>query len=159
MRPLPSLAPPFIQNTAHLDGDPLARLTSVDAGHEEVVVVGVSVADRGRNRELNRFRLERSAGRGPADAAASPRAGVAGDRLRPFDRAGGEAPHDLARHLSLEVEIPSGASILVAFAAAPSSLLVRQACRLGELEGFPLDEDSVALVAPPRAGEADDHRR
>ena len=72
---------------------------TVDSRHQQIVVVGVAMADRSNHRERDRLRVARSGGGGAADPAAASLRGVRGDLLASLRGACGEEARDLASEL------------------------------------------------------------
>src|ERR1700688_3248609 len=66
-----------------------------DARHEQGVVAGVLVADRGHHGQGDRLLVDSAASRGTAYPAAASQSGMAGDRLGTVGRAAGKQPRDL----------------------------------------------------------------
>ncbi len=122
----------------------VARLESLDAGHQQLVVVALAMTRRRDHRERDGPWLQRASGGGAPDSAAAAPRGVAGDRHRPLARAARKQPRDLAEKFPLELDVLARTSL--AFALGSSRARVRVGHALGLLDRLLLDEDALALV-------------
>src|SRR3954452_171929 len=73
----------------------LAGSVTRDAGHQELVVGGIDVSDRGNHGGVDCFGLHGATGPRPADAATGSGAGVGSDRLASLRWTAGEHAADL----------------------------------------------------------------
>src|SRR5207249_4585765 len=129
------------------------------AGHQELVVAGVPVPDRGGYGQRDRDWIEGAACRAAADAAAAAGTGVCGDGLGPLARAAREELPDRRRELGLELHVLVRPPLLRPESGPAARLLVGEAVGLGLLERRLLDEDPLPFVALSGPAEADDDRR
>ena len=81
---------PADEDAVDVGADAIAGNVAGHAGHQQGVVVGVLVADRGHHGQGDRLLIESASGRGTAYPAAAPQSGVAGDRLGAFGAGSGE---------------------------------------------------------------------
>ena len=107
--------------------DALTRLSSVDPRHQQVVVVGVAVADRCKHGERDRLRVERTCGGGAADPTAASQRGVCRDLLAPLGRACREETCDLACEVALEGDVFMRAPFRCALTLTCPRVLISQA--------------------------------
>src|SRR3954452_18563984 len=94
-----------------------ASLRSPHAGHQELIVVGVFMPDRGDDGEPDRVLVQCLSGSRAPDPVAATGTRVAGDRLGAGSGATREHPPGLARQPSLELQVLIGAAFPVALAA------------------------------------------
>lgn len=97
--------------------DVLAHLSSsclpVDARHQQLVIVGVDVADRRRNGQPYGVRIERPPSCASPDPAAAARGRMPRDGLGPADGAAREQRTDRGGKLGREIHVLIGSSCLV----------------------------------------------
>ena len=137
---------PVGKDAVDVGADAVAGDVARDAGHQQGVVVGVLVADRGHHGQGDRLFIKSAASRRTADPAAAPQSGMAGDRLGTFGRAAGKQPRDFGRHAGLELHVLVSAALTVSFTAAAPRVLVGEALLFGLLERRLLDQDALPLV-------------
>src|SRR6266540_914221 len=139
------LWPPGRKYAVDRSADLVAGLLTGHACHQQLVVVGVLVPDRGDDGGGDGVLLEGAASGASSDPAAAAGAGVLGDRLGAFARAGREEPADLGGEFGLKVQIRLGTSYLLSFAAASADVGVGQALLLGRLQSRALDQQALTL--------------
>lgn len=100
---------------------------AVDARHQQLVVCGVLVADRGDHGQLDGRGIEGATGGAASDASAAARGGVAGDHLGARSGAAGEEADDLNGEALPQIRVLGAAPQGVALAAPRSGVLVGEA--------------------------------
>src|SRR5438309_4976980 len=100
-----ALGPPQVEDFPHFGPHPLPRLGAWDSRHQQLVVRGVDVADRGGNGQGDGFGVQGSAGRGSSDPSATPCTGVGGNCLRPLGWAARKLPADRLGKCRLEPNV------------------------------------------------------
>src|ERR1019366_6294457 len=155
----PSLSPPAFERAINVTAYTFSGLTAIGAGHQQPVVAGVLVADRGDHRQLDSLGLQVASGGGASDSPAAARGGAACDRLRTFGGTAGERRLDLSSEAPDELRVFAGASETFTRATAIARLFVVQALQLGGGERILLHQDALALIALAGTAEAHDDRR
>ncbi len=134
-------------------------VVAIDARHQQVVVVGVDVADRCGDGEADGVGIERSAGGASSDATAAAQCGVVGDRVGAGRWAAGELFPDGSGEAVAELLIDFGTAHLIVVAAQGAGIGVVEALLGGLLDGIILDQNALAFIAFASRAPADDHRR
>jgi hypothetical protein len=132
----------------------LARNLAIDPGHQQLVVSSVLMSNGSCDGQLDRPRIERPTRGGAAYPSAATGRGASGDLLRTRCWATREQPRDLARHPFLQIEILLRTPRGLSRPPARPRFLVGETRRLGLIERVLLDEDSLPLITPARAAEA-----
>ena len=133
--PEPVMPPPAVEHARDLVSHLSACLLALDAGHQQLVVAGVLVADGRRDRQLERLGLERAPGRraaDPARAAHRRHGGRSTAPAQPDSRETGARSPAAIRACSSTSSL--GALERVALAPSRPRVLVGQALCLGALE-------------------------
>jgi len=137
----------------------LARLVTLQAGREQVVVVGFSVADMRLYREQYRLLVKHLGGGGPADAAGVFQASVLGDFALAVGRAVRKQLANARGKAGHELGIAFLFSLGRAFPLSSPGIGVGQAFALGALEGGRFDQQTLPLVAPASSASFEHGRR
>jgi len=139
-----SSAPGADDNSCQPERDPAGRTRSMssrsargrgsgDAGHEQLVVGGVLMPDRGDDGPPERLVVQGSAGRRAPDPAAA-RVAVWRRSPSPCRRGSRKPQHDLLGHPGLQFQVLAGAAFLVPLATAPPYVRIGEALLLGLLQ-------------------------
>jgi hypothetical protein len=132
---------------------------TVDARHQQFVVVGVEMADRGNNGKSHGGGVESTPSRAASDPAAASCRRMARDRLGTVGRAARELFADRRGEPGLEPHILVGPSRRVVLPAPGAKLRVRQALLFGPLNRLGLGQNALALVSLSRSAPPNGHRR
>jgi LysR family transcriptional regulator, transcription activator of glutamate synthase operon len=145
--PALDLLPKRREDPVDVSADPLAGDVPRHPGHQQIVVIGVLMPDRGDDRERHGLLVKPPASGRPADPATAAEPGVAGDRIGPRGRAPGEQPRDLGGELPLEDHVLVGAAHGVPLPAPCPQVRVAKALLFGLLDGGRLGQDALPLIA------------
>jgi hypothetical protein len=118
-----------VEDPVNVVADALTGIGTVDAGHQQLVVGRVLVADRGDHGQLDGTGIDCAAGGAASDASAAAGGGVAGDRLGARRWAAGEQADNLRGEALAQVGVLGEAALGVALAAACPRLLGRRSRR------------------------------
>ncbi len=140
---------PRFENILDVRSHPIASLSTWDPGHEELVIAGIAVTHRGDDGERHGVGVERSAGRTPADASASPRSGMGRDHPGPLGWTVREEPNDFFGQRVREGFVLNRSVFGFAQAAPSPRLFVHQTGSFGLDERLFLCKNPLALVATP----------
>jgi len=140
---------PRIENGLNVGPHLSASLGARDSGHEESVIVCITVPHHAHDGERHGVGMKRPAGCAPADSSAPSGSRMGRDVLGSLRRTAREETNDLLTKRVLEGVVLKRPVLDLAKAASRSCLFVGQtACfRLGEC--LFLDENPLTLVATP----------
>lgn len=131
---LSSARAPAVQYVLDLLAHLLASHLPVDSRHQQLVIVGVDVADRRRNGQPYGVGIKRPPSCASPDPAAAARGGMLCDGLGPADGASGEQRADRGGKLGREIHVLVGSSGLVALPSTSPHLGVGEALAFGTLD-------------------------
>src|SRR6185436_14001404 len=108
---------PRVEDLVDAVAYPMSGGVAIDTRHEQVVVVGVHVADRGGDGEAKGIGVERPACGAASDAPAAAHGGVVGDRIGAGGRTARELFSDGSGEAVEELLVDGGPAHLFALAA------------------------------------------